>query len=701
MVATSALAIALAVTCFPTGSGRSATHAQPTIVLGTKSFPQGVLLGQIYKQVLEARGYRVVFKPRFASTERIDAALTSGAITMYPEYTGVIVRDVFDRARTGATAKATYRTARKLQQRRGFTLLEPAPFVDRGAIAMLSTTADAREVETPTDLASIPNLRLGALPGFAERSVGVSGLRDSYQLPPVRLVSLRRSPHAALDARAVDAVVVFTTDPLPGKSRRHRTLKDPAHVFLPQNVAPVVASKLVATLGSRFTGIVNTVSRKLTSEAVRTMNTAVLVEGQSPEAVARAFLVASGLVSAANVFVASNGSDAGARCRRFATPFPNPDLSGASVCKTFDRAYHLARPGDTVEVQTGSYEAQALSPKQSAAIPSVIIQPVLGGSVTLEDLAVEGGHVTIRDLTIATGTNHGRGWASTASHVTLDGVRITGPYARVAIGGGGSDVTWKNGSLGTPGNTTSRVCGIDGGPLQDPQPVELGAIAAVTFSNLDFYPFVAELENPACGPDGVMHMETIRVNDGVEGFRLERSRFHRGDGSGTARLFVTRLGGANSDNLTVVNNWFGAADGEGGGSYSVVIHPNQGCVGYVFAYNQFEQGFDPGCSPMTSLELVGNTGVGPSYLCAGTSHIRNLWTWSSRGSCGSDRWVIDANFSLVALRYAADGYHLQPRSPAIDAGEVARCMALTRGVDIDGQRRSGRCDAGPDEYRAR
>ncbi|MGH3126855.1 MAG: glycine betaine ABC transporter substrate-binding protein [Gaiellaceae bacterium] len=698
-MATSALAISVAFTCFPTGPGQSATHVQPTIVLGTKSFPQGLILGQLYKQVLEARGFTVVFKPRFASTKRIDAALTRGAITMYPEYTGVIVQDVFDRARSGKTARATYRTAKKLQRRRGFTLLEPAPFVDRAAIAILNTTADAREVDTLNDLGKIPNLRIGALPGFAERSTGVLGLRGSYQVPRVRVVSLRRSPYAALDARAVDAVVAFTTDPLPGKSSRHRLLKDPAHLFGPQNVAPVVPTKLVASLGPRFTGIVNAVSRKLTSSAVRTMNTAVF-DGQSPETVARAFLVASGLVSAANVFVASNGSDAGPRCRRFDTPIPNPDLSGASLCKTFDRAYHLARPGDTVEVQTGGYEAQALSPKQAAVAPSVIIEPVLGGSVTVDDLALDGDHVTIRSMTISTGTNHGRGLESTASHVTLDGVRITGPYARVAIGGGGRNVTWKNGSLGTPGNTTSRVCGIDGGPLMDPQPVELGAVAALTFSNLDFYPFVPELANPACGPDGVMHMETIRVNDGVDGFRLERSRFHRGDGSGTARLFVTRLGGANSNNLTVVNNWFGAADGEGGGSHSVAIHPNQACVGYVFAYNQFEQGVDPGCSPMTSLELVGNTGVGPSYLCTGTSHVRNLWTWSSRGSCGSDRWVIDANFSLAALRYAADGYHLQPRSPAIDAGDTARCVALTRGVDIDGQRRSGRCDAGPDEFRA-
>ena len=234
----------------------------------------------------------------------------------------------------------------------------------------------------------------------------------------------------------------------------------------------------------------------------------------------------------------------------------------------------------------------------------------------------------------------------------------------------------------------------------DPEPVEIGSVTDLQFRNLDFYPFIPDLGNPACGPDGVMHLETIRVNDGVERFRLERSRFHRGDGSGTARLFVTKLAGLNSNTLTVVNNWFGAADGRGGGSHSVDIHSNQSCVNYVFAYNHFEQGFNPACSPMLGLKLVGNTGVGPAYLCMGTNHIRNLWTWSSAGSCGTDRWVIDSNFSLRALRYGPDGYHLRSNSPAINAGERAECMALTGGVDIDGQRRSGTCDAGPDEFKA-
>ena len=162
-----------------------------------------------------------------------------------------------------------------------------------------------------------------------------------YELSTLRAHSLRSSPYAALDSGRVDAAVAFTTDPLPGKSSRHRLLRDPKRLFGPQNVAPVVATNLVTTLGPRFTATVNAVSAKLTQSAMKTMTAAVLVDKQSPEKVAQAFLVAAGVVSAANVFVASAGSDAGARCKRFRMPIPNPDPSGTSLCRTFGRAYQL------------------------------------------------------------------------------------------------------------------------------------------------------------------------------------------------------------------------------------------------------------------------------------------------------------------------------------------------------------------------
>ncbi len=317
------------------------------------------------------------------------------------------------------------------------------------------------------------------------------------------------------------------------------------------------------------------------------------------------------------------------------------------------------------------------------------MQPAPGATVTLDSLNTSGDWFSLKHVTVSTGNGHKRGWYNTAANVSLDSVDVTGPWANVVIKGG-SNVSWKNSGLGTPGNTAIRLCARGDG-----EPVELSNTANLLFSNIDFYPFQPELGNSACGPDNNMHLETIRVWDGVDGWRMERSRFHRGDGSGSARVFFSKISGADPRNITFVNNWFGSSSG----TVSIYLTANSACNNYVFAYNAWEEGFIDDCKPKTSLKLVGNTGTQPNYLpCMGTANIRNLWIWNAAGNCGNDRWITASGQSLSALRYAADGYHLQANSPAINAGDTSECAALTGGVDIDGRPRKGPCDAGPDEY---
>ena len=70
------------------GALSAAAAAQPTVKLGTKNFTEEYVLGQLYKQALEAKGFKVAYHENIGSTEIIDKALTSGKINVYPEYTG-------------------------------------------------------------------------------------------------------------------------------------------------------------------------------------------------------------------------------------------------------------------------------------------------------------------------------------------------------------------------------------------------------------------------------------------------------------------------------------------------------------------------------------------------------------------------------------------------------------------------------------
>jgi hypothetical protein len=382
----------------------------------------------------------------------------------------------------------------------------------------------------------------------------------------------------------------------------------------------------------------------------------------------------------ANLWIDSNGGS----CTRQAS---GAAYSDAAAC-SWNAAYQAARSGDLILVRAGSYGVTSIGPTNTALTSAVTIQAESGATVNVDSLTTSGDWLTLKNITIPTGNNHARGWFTTASNITLDNVNVTGPWANVKITGGAS-VTWKNSGLGTPGNTQIRLCAQGDG-----EPMELSNVSNLLLSNIDFYPFQPELGNSACGPDSNMHLETIRVWDGVNGWKLERSRFHRGDGSGSARVFFSKISGTDPSNITFVNNWFGSSSG----TVSIYLTANSACNNYVFAYNSWEEGFVDQCSPKNSLLMVGNAAVEPSYDCMGTVSTRNLWVWNAGGSCGSDQWVIDPGNSLNALKFASDGYHLQAGSPAINAGETTLCAQYTGGVDIDGRPRSGTCDAGPDEF---
>jgi osmoprotectant transport system substrate-binding protein len=290
-----AVAIVVGVAAGP-AAGRS-NQQQPTIVLGTKNFAEEYILGQLYKQALEAKGFKVSYKENIGSTEIIDTSLTSGKINMYPEYTGVIVQVVFGKPLSAKSARGTYLLAKALQQKRGFTLLNPTPFFDTDAIAVLKTTASKNALKSVGDLKKVADLRLGGLPEFRTRNTGLVGIKRFYGITKVQFVPLAGiSPYAALDSDKVDAAAVFSTDPPLGAGSKYKVLLDPKHVFGFQNVAPIVKTSLVTDLGPKFTSTVNRVSGKLTTPAIIAMNKAVIVDKQSPAKVAKAFLKANGLI---------------------------------------------------------------------------------------------------------------------------------------------------------------------------------------------------------------------------------------------------------------------------------------------------------------------------------------------------------------------------------------------------------------------
>jgi osmoprotectant transport system substrate-binding protein len=269
---------------------------KPAVTLGDKNFTEQFILGQLYKQALEAKGFTVKLKANIGSSELIDKSLTSGQVDVYPEYTGVILSELAHETKRPSDAGAAYDAAKQFEEGRGYTLLDKTPFFDTDALAVLPAYAQKNNLKTVADLAKLPSgsVSVGAPPEFATRFEGLKGLKSEYGL------TLKLKPltiglqYKALDTGKVNTADVFTTDgQLQGN--KYVVLTDPKNVFGFQNVAPVVSQKVLDAEGPAFAQTLNAVSAKLNDEAMRKMNAAVDLDKQDAAKVAQQFLAANGL----------------------------------------------------------------------------------------------------------------------------------------------------------------------------------------------------------------------------------------------------------------------------------------------------------------------------------------------------------------------------------------------------------------------
>jgi len=291
-----AIVIGLLAAAF-TRPAHARTTAGPTIILGTKNFPEEFILGQLYKQALEAKGFKVSYKENIGSTELMQTSLASGKLNMYPEYTGVIVQDVFHHTLSAKTGNATYLLAKKLEAAKGFAVLKPTPFFDTDVVAVTNATAAKFGLKSISDLKKAGSFKFGGFPECKTRNTCFIGYTKQYGITNASFVPLAGiSAYAAMDAGKVLAADVFSTDPPLGKGSKYTVLADPKHVTGFQNVTPIVKTTVAKALGSKFTSTVNAVSATLTQNAIVAMNKAVIVDKQDPAKVAKAFLKANNLI---------------------------------------------------------------------------------------------------------------------------------------------------------------------------------------------------------------------------------------------------------------------------------------------------------------------------------------------------------------------------------------------------------------------
>lgn len=275
-------------------SDKTKTNAAP-VRIGTKNFTESKILGELYKQALEAEGVPVNLQSDVGSTEVTHAALRGGFLDMYPEYVGVLLSEVDKVSKRPANAAQAYELAKQYEEEKPFTLLEATEASNENALAVTEAFARRNDIDSIDDLKRIAKTSLlGAPTEFRNRFEGLIGLRKLYSL------RLKMKPldlgdqYGELDRGKVDIAVVFTTDPqlLGG---RYKVLADPEGVFAEQHIVPVVSQKVLKAHAPTLAAVINAVSALLTTPVMRSLNAKVDLDGRTPREVADEFLLANDL----------------------------------------------------------------------------------------------------------------------------------------------------------------------------------------------------------------------------------------------------------------------------------------------------------------------------------------------------------------------------------------------------------------------
>jgi osmoprotectant transport system permease protein len=195
--------VAAACTALPAGR-----TGAPLVLVGSKSFTESVVLGEIATQLAISTGADAEHHRQLGGTRILWNALLSGEIDIYPEYSGTISQEIF--AGAGISGLVAIRTA---LQRRGLRHVGPLGFNNTYALGMLEEAAEQMGIRAISDLRAHPELRFGFSNEFLDRRDGWPSLRRRYDLPQSDVRGLDHDlAYRGLASGSIDVIDLYSTD---------------------------------------------------------------------------------------------------------------------------------------------------------------------------------------------------------------------------------------------------------------------------------------------------------------------------------------------------------------------------------------------------------------------------------------------------------------------------------------------------------
>lgn len=293
----SAIAAVLVIACNSPSSEPSASTASATIRVGSKDFTEQFIIGEMYALALEKAGFTVERKLNLGGTPVAQAALESGEIDLYPEYTGTGLLTVL-KLPSNSDRDAVFQTvSSEYESQFGLVWLDPAPMNNTQALAMTREGSETFSITTISEMvAKASELTMIGPPEFEVREDGLPGIKAAYgdfELKEYKAVDAGLRYKGLVDGEA-DVTVAFGTD---GEISAFDlvVLEDDKQLFPPYQVAPVVR-KDVLDANPGIADALNAIAPLLTDEVMQSLNNEVSGNHREPSDVALEFLTEQGIL---------------------------------------------------------------------------------------------------------------------------------------------------------------------------------------------------------------------------------------------------------------------------------------------------------------------------------------------------------------------------------------------------------------------
>ena len=271
----------------PTGDSGSGGD---TIVIGSQAYYSNEIIAEIYAQALEAADYTVDRKFSIGQRDAYMPDVESGAINLFPEYTGSLL-EYLSKDKVEVTSPEDVYAALKDTLPEGLTALDYAEASDQDTYTVLKSFAEANNLTSIGDLANVTTpVTIGAAPEFEERPYGPAKAKEVYG---VDLTFSATGPTTleSLLAGEIQVADIYTADPA-FQTEDIVALEDPKNLIISSNVVPIASSDIA----DKIADVINPISAKLSAKELVALNVQSTVDQKSATEIAKKWLTDNGLI---------------------------------------------------------------------------------------------------------------------------------------------------------------------------------------------------------------------------------------------------------------------------------------------------------------------------------------------------------------------------------------------------------------------